>query len=398
MKPDVFLYDALRTPCGKTALYEVKPVNLLKAALNGLRDRIQLDTALVDDCIIGCVTPTSDQGFNLARTAVLQAGWHAAAGGMQINRYNASGLEAVNIGAAKIAAGWASLIVAGGAESMSRTPVGADGGPLMYDPEVMLHNHYLPRGVAADLVATLANLSREALDEYAIQSHQRAARAQERDAFAGWITPIADHNGLVILDHDEHIRHDITPDQLAQLPPSFAEIGDKGFDAMALHRYPQLDRVRHLHTAGNSCPSADGAALVLMGNAAAADTLQRPPRARVLATASVGTDPTAMLMGAPAAAKRALELAGRKAKSIDLWECHEDYAAIALQFQQAFDLRSDRLNVNGGAIALGNPLGAAGALLLGGLLCELERRQLKTGLAAMSAGAGLSAAIIIERM
>lgn len=398
MKPEVYIYDALRTPCGKAAMYEVKPVSLLKAALNGLRDRLQLDTSRVDDCIIGCVTPTGDQGFNLARTALLQAGWNAAGGGMQINRYNASGLEAIGLGAAKIASGWASLIVAGGAESMTRTPVGADGGPLMYDPEIMLHTHYLPRGVAADLVATLANLSREELDAYAIRSHQRAAEAQARHTSSDWVMPIVDQNGLVVLDYDEHIRHDITMEHLAGLEPSFADLGQKGFDAMALHRYPALERIKHLHTAGNACPAADGAALVLLGSAAMADVLQRPARARVLSAASVGTDPTVMFMGAPAAARRAMELANLSVEDIDLWECHEDYAAITLQFQQAFDLPIDKLNVNGGAIALGNPLGASGAVMLGGLLHELERRQLKTGLAAISAGAGLATAILIERV
>ncbi len=397
MNNHIYIYDALRTPCGNTSLYEVKPVNLLKAAFHALAARTGLDSSKVDDCIIGCVTPMGDQGFNLARTALLQAGWHPAGGGMQINRYNASGLEAVGLAAAKIAAGWASLVVAGGAESMSRSPVGADGGPLMYDPEVMLFNHYLPRGVAADLVASLAGLSRGQLDAFAAESHRRAATAATAGFFADFIIPITDESGLIILAQDEHVRYDGSADRLAELPPAFAELGAQGFDAMALHRYPQLERISHLHTSGNACPPADGAALLLVGDAAAGEALGLRPRARIRAVATAGTDPTVMLMGAPAAAQKALAQAGMQVGDIDLWECHEDYAAISLQFQQAFGLSADRLNVNGGAIAIGNPLGASGAILLGGLLHELERRNLQTGLAAISAGAGLAGAMIIER-
>ena len=399
---DVFIYDALRTPRahGKArgALYEVKPVHLLEVALRALQRRHQFQATDVDDLIIGCVTPIGDQGFNIARTALLEAGMSAANGGMQINRYCTSGLEAVNLAAAKIAAGWEEFSIAGGTESMSRVPMGSDGGPLLNDPGVFMTQNYLPQGVAADLIATMEGFQREELDAYAVQSHQRAAAAQAAGYFQSSIVPICDANGLPILKQDETIRPETNLEQLARLKPSFARLGDQGFAAMALHRYPEVEKVHYLHTPGNSCSLADGAALVLLGNEEKGKALGLKPRARILSCATVSVDPTIMLTGPSLAAEKALKISKLKAKDIDLWECNEAFAAVPLKFQRALNLPDDRLNVNGGAIALGHPLGATGAMLLGTLLDELERRDLQTGLVTLCAGAGLAVATIIQRV
>lgn len=399
---DVFIYDALRTPRahGKArgALYEVKPVHLLEVALRALQRRHQFQPTDVDDLIIGCVTPIGDQGFNIARTALLEAGMSAANGGMQINRYCTSGLEAVNLAAAKIAAGWEELSIAGGTESMSRVPMGSDGGPLLNDPGVFMTQNYLPQGVAADLIATMEGFQREELDAFAVQSHQRAAAAQAAGYFQSSIVPICDANGLPILKQDETIRPETTLEQLARLRPSFARLGDQGFAAMALHRYPEVEKVHYLHTPGNSCSLADGAALVLLGNEAKGKALGLKPRARILSCATVSVDPTIMLTGPGLAAEKALKISKLKAKDIDLWECNEAFAAVVLKFQRDLNLPDDRLNVNGGSIALGHPLGATGAMLLGTLLDELERRDLQTGLVTLCAGAGLAVATIIQRV
>jgi len=399
---DVFIYDALRTPRahGKArgALYEVKPVHLLEVALRALQRRHQFQATDVDDLIIGCVTPIGDQGFNIARTALLEAGMSAANGGMQINRYCTSGLEAVNLAAAKIAAGWEEISIAGGTESMSRGPMGSDGGPLLNDPGVFMTQNYLPQGVAADLIATMEGFQREELDAYAVQSHQRAAAAQAAGYFQSSIVPICDANGLPILKQDETIRPETNLEQLGRLKPSFARLGDQGFAAMALHRYPEVEKVHYLHTPGNSCSLADGAALVLLGNEEKGKALGLKPRARILSCATVSVDPTIMLTGPSLAAEKALKISKLKAKDIDLWECNEAFAAVPLKFQRDLNLPDDRLNVNGGAIALGHPLGATGAMLLGTLLDELERRDLQTGLVTLCAGAGLAVATIIQRV
>ncbi len=399
---DVFIYDALRTPRahGKArgALYEVKPVHLLEVALRALQRRHQFQSTDVDDLIIGCVTPIGDQGFNIARTALLEAGMSAANGGMQINRYCTSGLEAVNLAAAKIAAGWEEFSIAGGTESMSRVPIGSDGGPLLNDPGVFMTQNYLPQGVAADLIATMEGFQREELDAYAVQSHQRAAAAQAAGYFQSSIIPICDANGLPILKQDETIRPNTDLEQLARLKPSFARLGDQGFAAMALHRYPEVEKVAYLHTPGNSCSLADGAALVLLGNKEKGKALGLQPRARILSCATVSVDPTIMLTGPSLAAEKALKISKLKAKDIDLWECNEAFAAVVLKFQRDLNLPDDQLNVNGGAIALGHPLGATGAMLLGTILDELERRDLQTGLVTLCAGAGLAVATIIQRV
>lgn len=399
---DAYIYDALRTPRGRGriggALYEVKPVNLLATSLSALQRRTQLQPQQIDDIIVGCVTPIGDQGFNIARAAALRAGWDHSAGGVQINRFCTSGLEAVNMAAAKIAAGWDETIVAGGVESMSRVPMGTDGGAMMYDPETIRYSKYIPQGVAADLIATLEGISREDMDAYALRSQQRAANARSAGYFRDSIEPIRDHSGLTILREDEEVRPDTDLEQLAQLPSSFAQLGQQGFEEMAIQRYPMVETIAYRHTAGNSCGITDGAACVLLGNAATGDTLALPPRARIRATATASVDATIMLTGGEAAARLALKRAGMSVADIDLWEFNEAFAAVVLQFQRSMGIDEERLNVNGGAIAFGHPLGATGAMLVNILIDELERRQLQTGCVVVSAGAGLAAATILERL
>ncbi len=399
---DVFIYDALRTPRGRGkqngALYEVKPVHLLEVALRALQKRSGFNATDIDDMIIGCVTPTGDQGFNIARTAMLEAGLSAANGGMQINRYCTSGLEAVNLAAAKIAAGWESLSVAGGTESMSRVPMGSDGGALLNDPGVFMTQNYLPQGVAADLIATMEGFTREELDAYALRSHQRAQKAKDNGYFKPSIVPICDASGLPILSKDELVRADVDLERMSALRPAFTALGQQGFAAMALHRYPEIEKVHHLHTAANSCALADGAALVLLGNAEKGKELGLKPRARIVNCTTVSVDPTIMLTGPVAATKRVLKNCGKTVADIDLWECNEAFAAVALKYERDLKLDPEKLNVNGGSIALGHPLGATGAILLGTVLDELERQDLQTGLVTLCAGAGLAVATIIERV
>jgi acetyl-CoA C-acetyltransferase len=399
---EAYIYDALRTPRGKGkssgALYEVKPVDLLSATLKALQDRHPVEPEQLDDTIIGCVTPIDDQGYNIAQAALLHNGWEGSGGSMQINRYCASGLEAVNLAAMKIRSGWGHLVLAGGIESMSRTPMGSDGGALLFDPEVMSRAHYLPQGIAADLIATLEGFSRAILDEYAYQSQQRARHAIEEGYFSKSLIPIYDKNGLLILDHDEAVRPDVNLEKLGQLLPAFETLGQMGFDAMALERFPVLDAVRHCHTAGNSSGIVDGAALVLVGSEEAGKAAGLKPRARIKAAATVSVDPTLMLTGPAPAARKALKLAGKSVKDIDLWECNEAFAAVVLKFQQELKIPDSKLNVNGGAIAMGHPLGATGAMLLGTLLDELERQDKQTGCVTLCAGGGIGIATIIERL
>lgn len=399
---EAYIFDALRTPRGKGksrgALYEVKPVQLLATALHALQQRNQLDTSGVEDLLIGCVTPVDDQGFNIAKTALLYAGWSDLVSGLQLNRYCASGLEAVNQAAMKIRAGWADLVVAGGIESMSRVPMGADGGPLHFDPEVIEKTNYIPQGVAADLIATIEGFSRTEVDTFALQSQQRAAQAWEQGYFANSIIPIYDQNGLLILAQDQYYRPDTTLEGLEKLPPAFAALGAHGFDGMALKRYPEVESIHHVHTAGNASGIVDGAALVLLASKEKGEAMGWQPRARVLAIANVGTEPTIMLTGPTPAAQKALKAAGMRVEDIDLWECNEAFAAVPMKFQRDLNLDPEKLNVNGGAIAFGHPLGATGAMLLGTLLDELERRDLSTGLVTLCAGGGMGIATIIERV
>lgn len=399
---NVFIFDTLRTPRAKGkekgSLYEVKPVHLLEVALRALQDRQKFSSQDIDDVIIGCVTPVGDQGFNIARTALLEAGMGAANGGMQINRYCTSGLEAVNLAAAKIAAGWEGLCIAGGTESMSRIPMGSDGGALLNDPGVFMTQNYLPQGVAADLIATMNGFTRHDLDSYAVRSHQRAAKAVSEGYFSKSIIPILDPSGLEILTQDELIKPDTQLEDLAELLPAFAHLGEQGFGAMALHRYPEIEQVKYMHTAGNSSGLADGSALVLLGNQEKGEQLGLKARARIISCATASVDPTIMLTGPQKATQRVLKQSGLSIEDIDLWECNEAFASVALKFQRDMNIPEDRYNVNGGAIALGHPLGATGAMLLGTLLDELERRDLKTGLVTLCAGAGLGVATIIERV
>ncbi len=399
---DAYIYDAIRTPRGKGkasgALYEVKPIDLLATTLQALQKRTELDTAQVDDVIIGCVTPTDDQGAVLAKAALLYAGWSDTVPGIQINRFCASGLEAINLGAMKIRSGWEDMIVTGGIESMSRVPMESDGGALVFDSEVSNKVGYVPQGISSDLIATIEGFTREDVDQYALQSQQRTAQAWSNNYFEKSIIPIHDRNGLLILEKDEHPRPTTTTETLATLSPSFQNIGETGFDAIALKKYPFVEHIRHVHTAGNSSGIVDGAALILLGSKQKGTTLGLQPRARIRAIGTVSTEPTIMLQGPTPAAQKALKLAGMTTKDIDLWEMNEAFAAPVLKFQRDLNIDNDILNVNGGAIAMGHPLGATGAMLLGTMLDELERRNLNTGLVAMCVGGGMGVATIIERV
>lgn len=399
--PDAFIFDAIRTPRGRGraggGLAGVKPVHLLTGLLRELPRRTGLDPAAVEDVILGCVTPVGEQGANIARTAVLAAGWDERVPGVQLNRFCASGLEAVNLAAAMVRSGWEELVLAGGVESMSRVPMGSDGGALMDDPEISQAAGFVPQGVGADLLATLDGFSREELDAFAAESQRRAAAARATGRFARSIVPVRDAGGHALLAEDEHIRPDTTLEALAKLPPAFAQLGASGFDAVALRRYPQLTRIEHLHTAGNSSGIVDGAALVLVGSEARGRALGLTPRARIVSAAVVGSEPTIMLTGPAPAVRLALERAGLGFDDIDLFEINEAFAAVVLHFQRETGVGLERINVNGGAIALGHPLGATGAMILGTLLDELERRGGRYGLAALCVGGGMGIATIIER-
>jgi acetyl-CoA C-acetyltransferase len=399
---EAYIFDALRTPRGNGkqtgSLHQVRAIELLTTVLRELQERHQLDTAQVDDGIFGCVTPVEDQGGNIAKAALLFADWDYSVGGMQINRFCCSGLDAVNLAAMKIRSGLEDLIVAGGVESMSRVPMNHDDGPILYDPDVVGKINYLPQGVAADLIATIEGFSREDVDAFALQSHNRAAAAQRNGYFSKSIIEIKNKTGLSILDRDEHVRTNTSLEALSGLKASFAEIGEMGFDAMALKKYPSVEMINHVHTAGNSSGIVDGAAAVLIGNIEKGKMLGLTPRARVIATAAVSTEPTIMLTGHIAAAKKVLIKAGLTKRDIDLWEVNEAFAGVALKFQKDMDIDDTIMNVNGGAIALGHPLGATGAMLLGTVLDELERRNMKRALITLCGGAGMGVATIIERI
>ena len=400
--PEAYIFDAIRTPRGKGkpdgALHEVKPVTLLTGLLHELRQRHTLDTALVEDVVLGCVTPIGDQGGDIAKTAALAAGWDWRVAGMQINRFCASGLEAVNLAAMKVRSGWEELVVAGGVESMSRVPIGSDGGAIFQDPATSLAIGFVPQGIGADLIATLGGFSRTDLDQFACESQRKAAHARASGYFAKSIVPVRDQNGLTILAQDDFIKPQTTLAGLGQLRASFAEVGALGFDAVALQKYPQVERIAHGHTAGNSSGIVDGAALVLVGSESAGRALGLTPRARVLAGALTGAEPTIMLTGPAPAARKALAKAGLSFEQIDLFEVNEAFAAVVLHFQRETGVPWEKINVNGGAIALGHPLGATGAMLLGTLLDELERRELRYGLATLCVGGGMGIATVIERM
>ncbi len=402
MTRDAFIFDAIRTPRGRGkssgALYEIKPIDLVTQLLRELQRRNGFATAEVDDVILGCVTPIGDQGANLAKTAALYAGCAETVAGQQINRFCASGLEAVNHAAMRVRSGWEDLVIAGGVESMSRVPMGSDGGPMMLDPKVSATLRFVPQGIGADLIATLENFSREDVDAYALRSHQRAAQAAASGYFQCSLIPVTDFNGMPVLDRDEHIRPDTTLEALAQLKPSFAEMGEIGFDTVAQLRYPGVERIRHVHTAGNSSGIVDGAALVLVGSREKGEALGLKPRARIVAAAVTGSEPTIMLTGPLPATRKALAKAGMTTADIDLFEVNEAFASVVLKFARDMDIDPDQINVNGGAIAMGHPLGATGAMLLGTALDELERRQKATALITLCVGGGMGIATIIERV
>lgn len=399
---DAYLYDHVRTPRGKGkkdgALHQATPVWLLRTLLQALAARNRLDTRLVDDVVLGCVTPVGEQGADIARTAVLDADWAQTVAGLTQSRFCASGLESVNLAAAKVASGFEDLVVGGGVESMSRWPMGSDGGAWVMDPRVNQHTGFVPQGIGADLIATLEGFDRAALDGFALRSHQRAAAAHAQGHFARSLVPVHDIAGLLLLDHDETIRADASLAAMARLEPSFAAIGAMGFDATALRKYTTVERIAHRHHAGNSSGIVDGAALMLVGSRAGGERAGLKPRARVRAAAVIGSEPTIMLTGPAPACRKALAKAGMSAADVDLWEINEAFAAVPLQTARQLGVDLDRVNVNGGAIAMGHPLGATGCIILGTLLDELERRGLATGCATLCVGGGMGIATIIERV
>jgi len=400
---DAFILDAVRTPRGKGrpdgSLHPITPIQLAAQSLAAVRDRNGLDTRQLDDVVLGCVAPIGEQGADIARVAALVAGFAESVPGKQLNRFCASGLESVNTAAAQIMAGQSDLVIGGGVESMSRVPIGSDGGAWVFDPQVAWHQYFVPQGISADLIATLDGYSRETVDAYAVESQRRAAAAQQAGYFDRSIVPVKDVIGEVALAKDEHLRPGTTLVDLAKLKPAFTQMGEEaGFDAIAMQRYPQVEAIHHVHTGGNSSGIVDGAAAVLVGSKRAAKKAGIKPRARLVAFASIGSEPTIMLTGPAAASRKALKRAGMKPENIDLWEINEAFAAVVLRFMRDMQLTPDKVNVNGGAIALGHPLGATGAMILGTVLDELERRNLSTALVTLCVGAGMGTATIIERV
>lgn len=401
--PDAFIYDHVRTPRGRGkpdgALHEITPIQLAAQTLGAIRDRTELDTSLVDDVVFGVVSPIGEQGADIARVAALVAGYAESVPGQQLNRFCASGLEAVNNAAAQVMSGQSEAVIGGGVESMSRVPMGSDGAAWASDPRVAYHTYFVPQGIGADLIATLDGYSREDVDAYAVESQRRAATAWREGRFSKSIVPVRDVIGEVALERDEHVRADTTLETLSSLKPAFVIPGEQaGFDAVAQLRYPHVESIRHVHTAGNSSGIVDGAAAVLLGGKRLGTRLGRKARARVRAFASIGSDPTIMLTGPALVTEKVLKRARMSARDIDLFEINEAFASVVMRFMRHFDLAHDRVNVNGGAIAMGHPLGATGAMILGTVLDELERRNLATALVTLCVGAGMGTATIIERV
>ena len=399
---EAFVYDAIRTPRGKGkkdgSLHEVKPVNLLAGLLTELQRRNDLDTAAVDDVVMGVVSPIGEQGSVLPKVAALKAGWDWRCAGVQLNRFCASGLEAVNMAAMKVKSGWEDLVVAGGVESMSRVPIGSDGGAWAQDPETNSATLFVPQGIGADLIATLNGFTRQDVDAFALESQKRAAAARAAGHFDRSVVPVKDKMGLTILDKDEFIKPGTTMEGLAGLKPAFEQLGAMGFDAVALQRYPQVERIHHVHHAGNSSGIVDGAAAILIGSEAAGKTHGFTPRARIVSVALSGADPTIMLTGPMPAARKALAKAGLSIDQIDLFEVNEAFAAVPMKFMQEMGVPHEKVNVNGGAIALGHPLGATGAMILNTLIDELHRTGKRYGLATLCVGGGMGIATIVERV
>ncbi|WP_098897589.1 acetyl-CoA C-acetyltransferase [Streptomyces sp. st77] len=404
MSTEAFVYDAIRTPRGRGkangALHGTKPIDLVVGLIHEIRGRFpDLDPAAIDDIVLGVVSPLGDQGSDIARIAAIAAGLPDSVAGVQENRFCASGLEAVNLAAAKVRSGWEDLVLAGGVESMSRVPMGSDGGAWAMDPMTSFETGFAPQGIGADLIATIEGFSRRDVDEYAALSQERAAAAWKDGRFARSVVPVKDRNGLLVLDHDEHMRPGTTADSLAALKPSFAAIGDMGgFDAVALQKYHWVEKIDHVHHAGNSSGIVDGAALVAIGSKEVGERYGLTPRARIVSAAVSGSEPTIMLTGPAPATRKALAKAGLTIDDIDLVEINEAFAGVVLRFVKDMGLSLDKVNVNGGAIALGHPLGATGAMILGTVIDELERREQRFGLVTLCVGGGMGVATVVERI
>ncbi|MBV7243035.1 acetyl-CoA C-acetyltransferase [Streptomyces sp. MW-W600-10] len=404
MSTEAFVYDAIRTPRGRGkangALHGTKPIDLVVGLIHEIRGRFpDLDPAAIDDIVLGVVSPLGDQGSDIARIAAIAAGLPDSVAGVQENRFCASGLEAVNLAAAKVRSGWEDLVLAGGVESMSRVPMGSDGGAWAMDPMTSFETGFAPQGIGADLIATIEGFSRRDVDEYAALSQERAAAAWKDGRFARSVVPVKDRNGLIVLDRDEHLRPGTTADSLAGLKPSFAGIGEMGgFDAVALQKYHWVEKIDHVHHAGNSSGIVDGAALVAIGSKEVGERYGLTPRARIVSAAVSGSEPTIMLTGPAPATRKALAKAGLTIDDIDLVEINEAFAGVVLRFVKDMGLSLDKVNVNGGAIALGHPLGATGAMILGTVIDELERRDQQFGLVTLCVGGGMGVATIVERV
>jgi acetyl-CoA C-acetyltransferase len=400
---DAYIFDHVRTPRGRGkadgALHEVTPIEMTRQVLTAVRERNRLDTSLLDDVILGCVAPVGEQGANIARVAAMHAGYHQSVPGKQINRFCASALEAVNSAAAQIMSGQSDMAIGGGVESMSRIPMGADGGAWPTDPQVAFKSYFVPQGISADLIATRDGFSREDLDAYALESQKRTAHAWDQGYFDKSVIPVTDCIGEVLLSRDEHMRPGTTMESLAGLKAAFEVPGHQaGFDSVAIQKYPDVEAIRHVHTGGNSSGIVDGAAAVLLGTAEIGKRAGLKPRAKIRAFASTGSEPTIMLTGPSHATEKVLKRAGMSASDIDLFELNEAFAAVVLHYMRKLDISHDIINVNGGAIAMGHPLGATGAMILGTVLDELERRDLNTALVTLCIGAGMGTATIIERV
>jgi acetyl-CoA C-acetyltransferase len=403
LMPEAFIYDAVRSPRGRGkadgSLHEVTALNLAAQTLAAVKDRNKLDPALVDDVVLGCVDPVGEAGGDIARAAALVAGFGDGVPGVQINRFCASGLDAVNFAAAEVMSGQHEMTIGGGAESMSRVGIGASGGAWPVDPSIAVTTYFLPQGISADLIATKYGFSRDDVDAYAVESQKRAAKAWNEGRFKKSVVPIKDVNGLTILAKDEHMRPGTTMQTLAALQPSFVQMGEMaGFDAVAVQRYPEVEAINHVHTPGNSSGIVDGAAAVLIGSKAAGKAAGLKPRARIRQFANVGSEPSIMLTGPIPVTEKVLKKAGMTKKDVDLWELNEAFASVVLRYMQALNIPHDKINVNGGAIAMGHPLGATGAMILGTVLDELERRDKETALVTLCIGVGMGTATIIERV
>jgi len=400
---DCYIYDAIRTPRGKGkkngTLHEVTALELSTQVLNNIKERNNLDTSDVDDVVLGCVAPVGEQGANIARSAVLNSDFNQSVSGVQINRFCASGLEATNMAAAQVMSGQAQMSIGGGVESMSRVPMGSDGGAMVADPSVAIKNYFVPQGISADMIASKFGFSRDDVDSYAIESQKRAKKAWDEKRFDKSITPVKDINGLTILDHDEHMRPDATMQSLGSLDPSFAMMGEMaGFDATIQQRYPEVEKVNHVHTAGNSSGIVDGAAGILLGNKEMGEKHGLKPRAKIKGFASIGSEPSIMLTGPGYVSDKLLKNLGMNKGDIDIWELNEAFAVVVLRYLDHMGIDHSDINVNGGAIAMGHPLGATGAMILGTVLDELERSSKSTALATLCVGGGMGTATVIERV